>query len=259
MAGGATKASKVYQEFDWIYHRPIPENAQIQNGKILRTRAGDKFRYDLVLTLQLPDTDKIAPNDLDGTVGIDIGFRKSDDTVLIATVLSDAVSSKPQEIKAPIEMVSALEHVINLQSELDDAATDLGRTITPLLKANPLPQDHQKYHLWKSIAQRPNNVTLSFEKAYEFAIWLNNEPKAFPKEITEKVYTWWRSYSRKYREIHNRRRKQLTHRKHFYRETAAKIVAQRKLLVWEKIPLNKFAETKDKDTKLNKKREHSAF
>ena len=259
MAGGATKASKVYQEFDWIYHRPIPEDAQIQNGKILRTRAGDKFRYDLVLTLRLPDIDKIAPNDLDGTIGIDIGFRKSGDTVLIATVMSDEVSSKPQEIKAPTEMVSALEHVINLQSELDDAATDLGRTITPLLKANPPPQDHQKYRLWKSIAQRPSNETLSYEKAYKFAIWLNNEPDTFPKEITEKVHTWWRSYSRKYREIHNRRRKQLTHRKHFYREAAASIVAQRKLIVLEKIPLNKFAETKDKDTKLNNRARAQRF
>ena len=179
--------------------------------------------------------------------------------MLIATVMSDEVSSKPQEIKAPTEMVSALEHVINLQSELDDAATDLGRTITPLLKANPPPQDHQKYRLWKSIAQRPSNETLSYEKAYKFAIWLNNEPDTFPKEITEKVHTWWRSYSRKYREIHNRRRKQLTHRKHFYREAAASIVAQRKLIVLEKIPLNKFAETKDKDTKLNNRARAQRF
>ncbi|MBL6777951.1 MAG: hypothetical protein ISQ25_00615, partial [Rhodobacteraceae bacterium] len=258
MAGGATKASKVYQEFDWIYHRPIPEDAQIQNGKILRTRAGDKFRYDLVLTLRLPDIDKIAPNDLDGTIGIDIGFRKSGDTVLIATVMSDEVSSKPQEIKAPTEMVSALEHVINLQSELDDAATDLGRTITPLLKANPPPQDHQKYRLWKSIAQRPSNETLSYEKAYKFAIWLNNEPDTFPKEITEKVHTWWRSYSRKYREIHNRRRKQLTHRKHFYREAAASIVAQRKLIVLEKSRLISLLKQKTKIPNLIIEREHSA-
>ena len=259
MAGGVTKASKVYQEFDWIYHRPIPENAQIQNGKILRTRAGDKFRYDLVLTLRLPDTDTISPSDLQGTIGIDIGFRKSGDTVLIATVLSDEINAKPQEIKAPTEMVSALEHVIDLQSELDDAAADLGRIITPLLKDNPLPEDHQKYRFWKSVAKRPTNVTLSFEKAYKFAIWLNNEPDVFPKAITEKVYTWWRGYSRKYREIHNRRRKQLTHRKHFYREAAANIVAQRKLIVLEKIPLNKFAETKDKDTKLSNKARAQRF
>ena len=56
LTGGASKASKVFQEFDWIYHRPLPPEAQIQNGKILRTRAGAKFRYDLVLAVKLPDT-----------------------------------------------------------------------------------------------------------------------------------------------------------------------------------------------------------
>ena len=48
LTGGATKASKVFHQFDWIYHRPLPPDCQIQNGKTLRTRSGDKFKYDLV-------------------------------------------------------------------------------------------------------------------------------------------------------------------------------------------------------------------
>lgn len=259
MTGGATKASKVYQEFDWILHRDIPENAQIQNGKILRTRSGDKFKYDLVLTLRIPDTETLPPNSLKGTIGIDVGFRKSDDTVLVATVQSDEVGAKPLEIKAPSKMVSALEHVIDLQGELDDAANDLGKAITPLMKQHRLAEDHQKYRFCKSITDRPANVTLSYEKAYKLATWLNHEPDALPKEITAKVFTWWRSYSRKYREIHNRRRKRLTHRKHFYREAAASIVAQQKLIVLEKINLVRFAETKDKDTKLSNKARAQRF
>ena len=126
--------------------------------------------------------------------------------------------------------------------------------LLPLLfKDNPLPEDHQKYRMWRSIANRPANVILSLEKAYKLSIWLKHDPDVFPKEITEKVHMWWRSCSRKYREIHNRRRKQLTHRKHFYRETAAELVNQQKLFVLEKIDLNRFAETKDKDTKLSTK------
>ena len=173
--------------------------------------------------------------------------------------MSDDASKPPLEVKAPSEMVSALEHVINLQSELDDAAADLGKTITPLLKNNPLPEEHQKYRMWRSIANRPTDITLSFEKAYKLAIWLNYEPDAFPKDLTEKVHTWWRSYSRKYREIHNRRRKQLTHRKHFYRETAAKLVNQQRLIVLEEIALRRFAETIDKDTKLSNKARAQRF
>ena len=259
LTGGASKASKVFHQFDWIYHRPLPPDCQIQNGKILRTRSGDKFKYDLVLTVKVPDAIPINPNKLKGTIGIDIGFRRVADTVLIATIMSDDASKPPLEVKAPSEMVSALEHVIDLQSELDDAATDLGKTITPLLKNNPIPEEHQKYRMWRSIANRPANVTLSFEKAYKLAIWLNYEPDACPKDIIEKVHTWWRSYSRKYREIHNRRRKQLTHRKHFYRETAAKLVNQHRLIVLEEIDLRRFAETKDKDTKLSSKARAQRF
>lgn len=251
LTGGATKASKVHQEFDWIYHRPLPPEAQIQNGKILRTRAGDKFRYDLVLTVKLPETDVLDASKLSGAIGIDVGFRRQGNTILIGTLMSDASNTAAQEITVPPQMISAMEHIIELQGELDDAATDLGKAITPLLKQNALPEDHEKYRMWSSVANRPAHVTLSFEQAYKFAIWLKHDPDVFPYEINEKLHTWWRAYSRKYREIHNRRKKQLAHRKHFYRETAAKIVAQKKVIVLEQINLTDFAETRDKNTKLS--------
>ena len=259
LTGGVTKASKVFQEFDWIFHRPLPPESQIQNGKILRTRVGDKFKYDLVLTVKLPDVEMIHPDKLTGTIGIDVGFRKSGATLLIGTVMSDDKTQKALALEVPLKMASALEHVIELQSELDDAASDLGKVITPLLKANPLEEDHSKFRLWRSLALRPLHVTLSFEQAYKLALWLKREPDLFPKEINERVHTWWRSYSRKYREIHNLRRKQLTHRKHFYRETAAKLVAQKKLIVLEDINLTDFAETKEKNTKLSNKARAQRF
>ena len=259
LSGGKTKASKVSQEFDWIYHRPLPPEGQIQNGKILRTRVGDKFKYDLVLTVKLPDVEMIKPAALNGTIGIDVGFRKSGNTLLIGTVMSSDSAQKAVALEVPKMMVSALEHVVALQSELDDAASDLGKAITPLLKANPIDEEHSKYRLWRSLALRPLHVTLSFEQAYKLSLWLKHEPNLFPREINEKVHTWWRSYSRKYRESHNRRKKQLTHRKHFYRETAAKLVAQNKLIVLEKIKLTDFAETKGKNTKLSNKARAQRF
>jgi IS605 OrfB family transposase len=259
LTGGRTTASKVFQEFDWIYHRPLPPEGQIQNGKILRTRVGDKFKYDLVLTVKLPDVEMIKPAALNGTIGIDVGFRKVGNSLLIGTVMSSDSAQKAVALEVPTMVVSALEHVDALRSELDDVASDLGKAITPLLKANPIDEEHGKYRLWRSLALRPLHVTLSFEQAYKLAHWLKREPNLFPSEINEKVHTWWRSYSRKYREIHNRRKKQLTHRKHFYRETAAKLVAQNKLIVLEKINLTDFAETKNKNTKLSNKARAQRF
>ena len=103
LTGGATKASKVFHQFDWIYHRPLPPDCQIQNGKILRTRSGDKFKYDLVLTVKVSDVATIKPHKLKGTIGIDIGFRKVANTVLIATVMSDDATKPPLEVKAQIK------------------------------------------------------------------------------------------------------------------------------------------------------------
>ena len=39
LTGGATETSKVFHQLDWIYHRTLPPDCQIQNGKILRTRS----------------------------------------------------------------------------------------------------------------------------------------------------------------------------------------------------------------------------
>ena len=44
-------------------------------------------------------------------------------------------------------MISAMENIIELQSELDDADTDLDKAITLLLKQNSLPKDHESYRM----------------------------------------------------------------------------------------------------------------
>ena len=144
-----------------------------------------------------------------------------------------------------------MEHVQKLQGELDDTAADLGRVLTLKLKEEPLAKDHPNYRLWLSIVKLRSNETLSYEKAYNFARMLQRLPDLFSNDINNLVHQWWRGNSRKYREIHNLRKKQLTHRKHYYRETAAALVAQKKLIVLEDINLNDFAETRNKDTKLS--------
>lgn len=242
MTAGRTKAQ---HEFDWIYHRPLPPDAQIQNGKILRTRTGDKFRYDLVLTIKVPEPKTLNPSDLKGV----IGFRKLNGNLLIGTVKSDNPTEAAQALLAPQSVVSAMEHVQKLQGELDDSAADLGRVLTPKLKEERLAEDHPNFRLWRSIVKLRSNETLSYEKAYKFARMLQRLPDLFSNDINNLVHQWWRGNSRKYREIHNPRKKQLTHSKHYYREIAAAVVAQKKLIVLEDINLNDFAETRDKDTK----------
>lgn len=162
MTAGRTKAQRIAHEFDWIYHRPLPPDAQIQNGKILRTRTGDKFRYDLVLTIKVPEPKTLNPSDLKGVIVIDIGFRKLNGNLLIGTVKSDNPTEAAQALLAPQSVVSAMEHVQKLQGELDDSAADLGRVLTPKLKEEPLAEDHPNYRLWRSIVKLRSNETLSY-------------------------------------------------------------------------------------------------
>ena len=59
-----------------------------------------------------------------------------------------------------------MEHIIDLQIELDDAVTAVGKAITPLLKKHALEKEHPKYKMWSFVANRPALVTLFSEKAY---------------------------------------------------------------------------------------------
>ena len=59
LAGGRKIATQTRHEFDLIYHRPIPEGSQIQDGKIIRSRVGDKFSYHLALTVKQPVVEPI--------------------------------------------------------------------------------------------------------------------------------------------------------------------------------------------------------
>ena len=258
LAGGATKASKVPQEFDLIYHRSIPEKSQIQNGKIMRTRVGDKFKYHVVLTVKQPKTKPLSvPKNK--AIGIDIGFRRTKDSIQVATLTFSDSKKQPLEILAPPKMIAGMEHVLELQSILDDAATDLGKVIKPILNDNPLNEDHPKHRLWRSLARYPNNVTLSFETAYKAARWLKIEPDFVPEKATKLILDWWSVYSRRYRELHNLRAKQLLNRKHFYRQVASDLVFHKQLIVLEEINLAVFAEVKDKDNNLSDKARAQRF
>ena len=160
-------------------------------------------------------------------VGIDIGFRQLGQSIQVATIASSDHTEQSKAIIAPAKMIKAIEHVYDLQSELDEAAALLGKKIKANLNTTPLPEDHPKYRLWKRAAQLPNNITLSYETAYKLARWLKHEPKALPAEAAGAMSNWWSGFSRRYRELHNLRAKQLLNRKHFYRQVASQLVARR--------------------------------
>ncbi|NIQ02509.1 MAG: transposase [Nitrospinaceae bacterium] len=234
-----------------ILHRPVPETAQVQNGRLIRKRVGDKFSYSVNLTVRVPEN-STAPLKANA-IGVDIGFRQSGKgTLRAAAIATSDPREEAQYIEVPETFVKRLEHIDSLKSQLDEKATKLGEELKPLLKKDTiLPEDHPKYRFIKSIANMPSNVTLSFEKAYKLGRWIVKAGKGeLPEEIERPAVRWWRANSRTYREIHNLRRKTFLDRKAFYRNIAAVLVKRNQPIGVEKINLSVFAETRDSDNPL---------
>jgi transposase len=257
VAGGQTKASKRYANFDLILHRPLPKDAQIQNAKLNRVRTGDKFDYRVSFTVkeEMPQ----APQLQAGAIGVDIGFRQTTSSLLRAAAIAfvDAKAQPLGDVRfidvdpALLSRVGDQGHVNALKAQLDDAAAALGRDIVPLLKAGAvLPEDHPKYKMVKAAANLPPNVTLSYERAYKLSTWSHFEPDALPLAVVNALAHWRTTYKHRYRELHNLRAKALLQRKHSYRQIAAELVRYRLPIGIELIDLSKFAETKDADNKL---------
>lgn len=259
VAGGAKASSRSYALFDLILHRPIPDSAQIQNAKLVRSRTGDRFSYTVSFTVR---TAQKADAILEPVaIGVDIGFRQLKDGGIRAAAIASSNRDEPAEyVTVSDEIVKRIQYIDDLKSKLDESATRLGETIKPLLKAdNSIPEGHKKYRLVQSIAKMPRNVTLSFEKAYKLGTWVRYEQGILPEKVEQEIRRWWQVNSRSYRELHNLRRKTLLYRKDTYRQIAASLVSRKRPIGVEIIDLRVFAETKDSDNKLGNQARSNRF
>lgn len=258
LAGGQLKKEKIYQEFDMVFHRPFPEGAQIQNAKLLRTRIGDRFRYDIVFAVRLR-VEPAMTSQYDNAIGIDVGFRQMKEGFQVGHVaLFDGSHDFP--LYLPEKFIKSLEYKDDVKQELDHASEVLGNVIRPLMKMRPLSKDHQKFRLWKKVVRAGDTVTLSHEIAYKWARWLlfcqtkGMKNTGLSEEVETHIIEWWKRHGRRYREWHNLQKRALRYRKDWYRQMATHIVSFGVLIGIEDIDFAKsFAEVKDKDNNLHDK------
>ncbi len=260
VAGGRTKESRVYAEFDIVVHRPIPDAAQINNAKLMRRRVGDRFRYTVNFSVRVADPDPVCSTT--GSIGVDIGFRGfPDGTMRAATIaVKTADGMATQHMTLPKPYSDRMKHIETLQSELGKTADKLGQRITPFLKAGSvLPKEHPKYALVHRVATAPSTVTMSFEQAYKMAAWFRKEPGVLPPDVQKALMEWWNAYRRSYREMHNLKAKTLAWRREQYRIIATRLVGYRVPIGIEAIDLNVFAETKDVENPLSNRARSQRF
>ena len=252
MVGNRTQGSDpIYAYFDIVYHRPIPEGAQINNAKLMRRRVGDHFKYTINFSVRVPLAKKQKPKR--HALGVDIGFRRlKDGGIRAAMIGSTDPKIEFEAIGLSKDYVKRLDHIEDLASGMDESATKLGKELKTYLKAGSvLPEDHKRHKLVKGVANLPNNVTMSFEQAYKMASWFKSEPDSLPKKAQEKLMAWWDDHYQDYREMHHLRKKTLGWRKEEYRKLASRLVSFGLPIGVEQIDLSVFAEVKDKDNELS--------
>ena len=261
VAGGAKKASKVYAEFDLHLHRPIPEDAQINNAKLLRRRVGDRFRYLVSFSVRVPAAAP-AGSSPPHAIGVDIGFKAQHGEHRVATVaVEEDTGWKFKHLTLPEKYADRLYRVEEIQSRLDERARELGDFIKPRLKGCEAVSDkaHSMHKLVSKIVGAPANVTMSFELAYKLGGKIRGEPGSLPAEVEERTLIWRERWRKPYREMHGLRGKTLAWRREIYRVFAAELVALGKPIAIEGIDLRKFAEARDADNDLSNQARSQRF
>jgi len=268
----------VFQDFHLIYHRPIPENASVGDTKIIRERVGNRFTHFVTFDVHISNLKTVQVN---GSLGFDLGFReehkegkKTKERIKFLAVASDTTDGMTEIFHLPPKQgrwgfekkdnqrnekygfVEKMNYVDELQTALSDNAAALGKLLKNDLKANPIPEEHPKYWLWRKVAYIKPNETLPFEHAYKLTGWVRGEPGILPETAENEILKWSCENRIKYRTMHNTRKKALLERRDYYRCIAAEYAKRAKeenyLLVIDDANFQEMAKVRDDDNDLTR-------
>jgi hypothetical protein len=116
---GSVGRDPVWATWPAILHRPLPEGAQIMWAKVIRTRIEAHYRWELHLSLRLPDP---APSELPKVLAVDVGWRQLEDGGLRVAYW---VGGKTGEICTPVEIIQGLRKCEDLQEIRDKAFNEI--------------------------------------------------------------------------------------------------------------------------------------
>lgn len=135
-----------------VLHRPLPDDAQIQEVIISRrasTARRDKWTVSFLL--RLPDAEPVKRNDATAC-GVDIGWRRLNDGIRVATVVDS--EGERDFVVLPERIISGFDHAESLRSDIDtrlnfrvnairglpwDTAPDALRDVSKRLRSSPKP------------------------------------------------------------------------------------------------------------------------
>jgi len=79
------KRKPIWADFALYMHRPLPEKSRVKRANIVIEKIGETLRYSLHLTIDDSSTKIVPPPNRAKAVGLDVGWRKVDEGMRVAT------------------------------------------------------------------------------------------------------------------------------------------------------------------------------
>jgi len=115
--------SPIVAAWPMIMHRPLPLGAIVRRAAVSLRRRGPREEWSVELTIQVPST--IAPEERQGHVAINVGWRSMNDAIRVASwVGSDGQSGELQLSKQTIEGLRKPEELRSMRDKNFNVARD---------------------------------------------------------------------------------------------------------------------------------------
>lgn len=242
---GIKKAIPVWVGFPMIYHRPLPEKAELLSAQVTRKWEPNHYKYNLAITVK----EKVSKINYKqkGRWACDLGWRHSNGSLRVGYSYD---GNEAKEIllndRIPHRIAYANDLQANQDTHIEILKERLKNLETPLTSlelpgwSNRYKDKLKRIQQWKS--------KHGFYKLYEYWTMKREEQgETTPAEDTayEILKKWASHHKRLNSEENANRRKARRHRKHQFREFAAKITKQYKEIVFEDINIGDLAKHKN--------------
>jgi hypothetical protein len=270
-----------FLDLNFVYHRPMPEDADIKWVYLVVRKVGVRKVYEVQFTIESEQFDNVPVGK--GTIAINLGWRVTDDGIVVATTWD---GKKSEEIILNNSMREKDRHFRHLLSVSDDLFNEAIDNLCAWKKKHEIGLDEENYklssaHQWRAHSKLARvafamceNVKIDIDELWvkwrkerldrkrldlfasqkELFAWFGNQGIRKQRDKMALYLEWWR---RKDEHLINWartiERKIKLHRREIYRRKAAEWARKYEFVVFEEWDKSKTAQLpsaeKDRRTK----------
>lgn len=223
--------------FPLIYDRPLPEAARVQEVTVTRRQIATHWRHEVVFTLRVADPAPV--NSSEKKCAVNVGFRKIDDALRIATIIDQ---SGIRHVELSENWMTAMDDVDEIQSARKKSLNEICTKMREAWSARPLPApdfDERLSNLVHSDKRGAGSLAAVVIAWREHAMW-------WPEMLY--YAEAWRLYDKKQFEIEANKRDHLNAaRRERYRLLARSLAQNYGEIRLGKIELRRLAEIQSRD------------